>query len=386
MKIETLVMLGDLHDPLTGAVNPPIYLSSTFVQESPGRTKGFEYSRTANPTRSILERHFSALDSADFGLAFSSGMAAIDALLKLLQPGDHVIAGDDLYGGTFRLFSRIYTPYGIEFSYVDSSSLQAVKDAIKNNTKMIWIESPSNPLLKISDIQALSSLKKNRELLIVVDNTFATPYLQRPLELGADIVVYSTTKYISGHSDVLGGFISLKDRIIYDKLKFIQNSVGAVPSPFDCFLILRGIKTLCLRMERHSENAFKIAHLLAKRSEVERVYYPGLERHPHHHVAKKQMRLFGGMLSFKLKETSLPKIVRFLTSTRIFKLAESLGSTESLIDHPYSMTHASMPEEERVKRGITTSLIRLSVGIEHWEDLWEDLTNALVQMDIGDNS
>ncbi|CUU03149.1 MAG: cystathionine gamma-synthase [Fimbriimonadales bacterium] len=363
-------------DPTTGAIMTPVYLTSTYVQEAPGKHKGYEYSRSDHPTRAVLERNLAALEGVEYGLAFASGLAAENTILNLLQAGDHVLATQDLYGGTYRLFQRVWAKFGLEFSFVSGEDPDEVRRALKSNTKLLWIETPSNPLLNIVDIRALSEVAHERGVLVVVDNTFATPYLQRPIELGADIVVHSTTKYLGGHSDVVGGALCIKDRAIYEQLKFYQNAVGAVPGPLDCFLVLRGIKTLALRMRQHCENAQRIAEYLAQHPEVERVLYPGLPTHPGHGLAKRQMDGFGGMVSLVLKG-GMERALRFMRATRLFKLAESLGGVESLMCHPATMTHASIPPEERARIGISDTLIRLSVGIEDAEDLIEDIEQAL---------
>ncbi|MEJ5295926.1 MAG: cystathionine gamma-synthase [Fimbriimonadales bacterium] len=363
-------------DPTTGAIMTPVYLTSTYVQEAPGKHKGYEYSRSDHPTRAVLERNLAALEGVEYGLAFASGLAAENTILNLLQAGDHVLATQDLYGGTYRLFQRVWAKFGLEFSFVSGEDPDEVRRALKSNTKLLWIETPSNPLLNIVDIRALSEVAHERGVLVVVDNTFATPYLQRPIELGADIVVHSTTKYLGGHSDVVGGALCIKDRAIYEQLKFYQNAVGAVPGPLDCFLVLRGIKTLALRMRQHCENAQRIAEYLAQHPEVERVLYPGLPTHPGHALAKRQMDGFGGMVSLVLKG-GMERALRFMRATRLFKLAESLGGVESLMCHPATMTHASIPPEERARIGISDTLIRLSVGIEDAEDLIEDIEQAL---------
>jgi len=360
---------GSEPDPATGAVIPPIYATSTYEQEAPGVHKGFEYSRADNPTRRRLEEALAALEGAKYAITFSSGVAATAAILTLLKPGDHVISGDDIYGGTYRLFEQVYRKYGLDFSYVDTSRPKALK--LRPNTKLIWIETPTNPLMKVTDISALAEIKG--EALLAVDNTFASPFLQRPLELGADIVLHSTTKYLGGHSDLIGGAVMLSDKDLYEELKFIQKAVGAVPSPFDCFLVHRGIKTLAIRMRAHSENAQKVAEFLSAHPKVERVYYPGLPSHPQYELARLQMRAPGGMISFELRGD----LTRFLQSLRVFTLAESLGGVESLVSHPATMTHASIPPEERARRGIKDSLIRLSVGLEHPDDLIGDLKGAL---------
>ncbi len=363
-------------DPTTGAIMTPVYLTSTYVQEAPGQHKGYEYSRSDHPTRAVLERNLAALEGVEYGLAFASGLAAENTVLNLLQAGAHVLATQDLYGGTYRLFQRVWAKFGLEFSFVSGEDPDTVRRAFKPNTKLLWIETPSNPLLNIVDIRALSEVAHEHGVLVVVDNTFATPYLQRPIELGADIVVHSTTKYLGGHSDVVGGALCIKERAIYEQLKFYQNAVGAVPGPLDCFLVLRGIKTLALRMRQHCENAQRIAEYLAQHPEVERVLYPGLPTHPGHALAKRQMDGFGGMVSVVLKG-GMERALRFMRATRLFRLAESLGGVESLMCHPATMTHASIPPEERARIGISDALVRLSVGIEDAEDLIGDLEQAL---------
>ncbi len=369
-RFETrAIHAGSEPDPLTGAVVPPIYAVSTFQQEAPGVHKGFDYSRADNPTRQRLERALAELEGAKYAAAFASGVAATAAILTLLEPGDHVLAGDDLYGGTYRLFEQIYRKYGLAFDYADLSDPANVR--LRENTRLIWLETPTNPLLKIIDIQAIAERKG--DALLAVDNTFASPYLQNPLELGADLVLHSSTKYLGGHSDLIGGAVMTNDPELYERLKFVQKSVGAVPSPFDCFLVHRGIKTLAVRMKAHCENALKIAQFLAAHPKVERVYYPGLEGHPGHEVARRQMRDFGGMVSFELGGD----VRAFFKTLKVFTLAESLGGVESLANHPATMTHASIPKEERERRGIRDSLVRLSVGIEHPDDLIEDLERAL---------
>ena len=370
MKYPThAVHAGQEPDPSTGAVTPPVYLTSTFAQETPGVHKGFEYSRTDNPTRRRLESALAALDEGKHALAFASGNAAADTLLKLLAPGDHVIAGSDLYGGTYRLFERVWRPYGLEFTYVNPADTAAFKP--QKNTRMIWVETPTNPLMQITDIAAVARQKGNA--LLVVDNTFASSYLQQPLKLGADAVVYSSTKYLGGHSDIVGGAVVTSNQEVYERLKFLQNAVGAVPSPFDCWLLHRSLKTLHLRMEAHSSNGEKVADFLKTHPKVERVYYPGLKEHPGHAIAKQQMRRFGGMVSFELKGN----LNAFVQRLKLFTLAESLGAVESLINHPAIMTHASIPADVRLKNGLKDNLLRLSVGVESAEDLVEDLGQAL---------
>ena len=378
MKLATkMVHAGAEPDPSTGAIMTPIYQTSTYVQEAPGKNKGYEYARSQNPTRKALEDAFAIIENGNFGLAFSSGVAATDAVIKLLQPGDEVIAAADMYGGTYRLFSKIFEKFGIKFHYVDMHDTGNIKACINSNTKLIWTETPTNPLMNIVDIAAVAAVAKEKNILVCVDNTFASPYLQNPLDLGADIVMHSVTKYIGGHSDVIQGCLVINDKELREKLYFIQKSCGAVPGPMDCFLVLRGIKTLHLRMKQHCENGKTIAHWLRNNPGVSHVYWPGFDNHPGYAVAKKQMRDFGGMLSFTLKDDSVENAMRVLSSTKLFALAESLGGVESLINHPASMTHASIPREERIKNGLTDSLIRLSVGIEDAVDLIEDLKQAI---------
>lgn len=382
MKFETkAIIVGEepnLKEGGSGDVAVPIHLSSTFARKEIDKpTNGYEYSRSGNPTRYALEKKLAALENAKFGLAFSSGLAAETVICAtLLKSGDHVVAFDDLYGGTRRLFNKVFSNnFGVEFSYIDARNADNVKNAIKENTKLIWLETPTNPLLRLCDIKAISGIAKQKGIIVVVDNTFMSPYFQKPLGLGADIVAHSTTKYLNGHSDSIGGAIMLSNDEIYEKLKFNQNAMGPILSPFDSYLVARGIKTLALRMERHNENALKIAEYLEKHENVARVYYPGLKSHPQHELAKKQMSGFGGMLSFEIKG-SLKQAKKFLESLRVFLLAESLGGVESLIEHPALMTHASVPKEERDKIGISDSLIRVSVGIENADDLIEDLENG----------
>jgi cystathionine gamma-lyase len=369
---------GQGADPTTGATIVPIYQTSTFTQEAVGRHKGFDYSRTINPTRVALETQLAALEDAAHACAFASGVAATSAVCNLLSAGDHVIASDDMYGGTYRLFSRVLSRYGIEFSYVSLGNLDGVRAALRPNTKLLWAETPTNPMMKLADIAAVSALchEAGRRVILCVDNTFATPYFQHPLALGADIVVHSTTKYIGGHSDVVGGVAITNDPEIYESLKFHQNSVGGVPGAFDAWLVMRGAKTLALRMREHERNARAIAEFLEKHPKVERVNYPGLASHPQHALAKKQMSGFGGMLSFTLRVPEA-KAMEFAAGLRYFSLAESLGGVESLICHPARMTHGSYTKEDRERRGVTDGLLRLSVGIEEVEDLIEDLKTAL---------
>ena len=368
---------GQQPDPTTGAIMPPIYATSTYVQESPGVHKGYEYSRTQNPTRMAYERCIADLESGTHGFAFGSGMAAIGTALELIDSGSHVVAMDDLYGGTRRLFSGVRErSAGLEFSYVDMSDASLVADALRDNTRMIWIETPSNPLLKLVDLKAVTGIASDREILVVCDNTFATPYLQRPLDVCCDIVMHSATKFLNGHSDMVGGILATADAGIAERLAYLQNSIGSVAGPFDSFLALRGLKTLDVRMERHCKSAMAIAEWLEQDPRVERVLYPGLESHPQHELAKQQMPGFGGIVTFFIKG-DLAAARRFLERCEVFSLAESLGGVESLVDHPAIMTHASVPEEERAKLGISDQLIRLSVGIEALDDLIADLDQAL---------
>jgi cystathionine beta-lyase len=380
MKFNTKTIHGGQeHDPATGAVMPPIYQTSTYAQSSPGKHKGYEYSRAANPTRTALENNFAAIENGTHGFAFSSGLAAIDCVLKMLNPGDEVIAGDDLYGGTYRMFTKMFEKYGLKFHFINMENTKNVESLINENTKLIWLETPTNPLMKIADIEAISKLvkAKNSSILVAVDNTFATPYLQLPLDLGADIVMHSATKYLGGHSDIVMGALMVKDEKLAEELHFIQFAGGGIAGPQDSFLALRGIKTLHIRMQRHCENGMTIAKFLASHNKIKEVFYPGLESDKNHHVAKKQMKDFGGMVSFRLKDESKATAFKVLESFKVFTLAESLGGVESLINHPVTMTHASIPEKEREKLGITDSLIRLSVGIEDIEDLIADLQQAL---------
>ena len=378
MKQETkFIHAGSTPDPSTGAIMTPIYQTSTFVQESPGVHKGYEYARTQNPTRHALETALAAAENGKFGLCFGSGSAAADAVIKLLNPGDEVIAASDMYGGTYRLFTKIFEKYGIKFHFINMQNASEVSKYINDKTKLIWTETPTNPMMTITDIESVAAIAKMTNLLLCVDNTFASPYLQNPLDLGADIVLHSATKYIGGHSDAVHGCLMMNDEKLYEKLKFIQNSCGAVPGPQDCFLILRGLKTLHVRMQRHCENGEKIANWLKNNPKVDKVYWSGFEDHPNHEIAKKQMRGFGGMMSFTLKDDSVDTAKKLLSSTKVFALAESLGGVESLINHPASMTHASIPREERIKNGLSDSLIRLSVGVEDAEDLIEDLKQAI---------
>jgi len=371
------VHAGQSPDPATGAIMTPVYLTSTYVQEWPDRHKGYDYARTVHPTRAALEKNLASLEGAKFGLCFSSGMAATSTVAEALSAGDHVLCGNDLYGGTYRVFTKVFARFGMTFSFVDATDLAAMEAAFTPKTKLVWIETPSNPLLKISDIRALARLAHSKGAKLVVDNTFASPALQRPLSLGADVVVHSTTKYLGGHSDVVGGAILTSDEALFKDYKFLQNAVGAVPGPLDCFLLLRGTKTLPLRVARHCQNAILVAKHLLAHPEVAAVHYPGLPIHSGHELAKSQMSGFGGMISFELKG-DIERAKRMISSCKIFSLAESLGGVESLIGHPASMTHGSIPREERLKAGLTDGLIRLSVGIEDAADLIADLDSALV--------
>lgn len=367
---------GQSPEPVTGAVMPPVFQTSTYVQKAPGEHTGFEYSRSQNPTRFALEASLAALEGGTRGLAFSSGLAATDAVMHLLDAGSHVISGDDVYGGTYRIFTKVFARLGLSFSFVDLTDPENFEKALRPETKLVWLETPTNPLLQVIDIEEIAKRAKARGLLVVVDNTFATPILQRPLELGADLVVHSATKYLNGHSDVVGGAIITRSEELYERLKFLQNAVGAVPGPWDAWLVLRGIKTLALRVERHVQNARELAARLSGAPQVERVLYPGLPSHPQHEIAKKQMKGFGGMVSLDLKG-GLEATRRFLSKLTLFSLAESLGGVESLACVPALMTHASIPAEERRARGIGDGLVRLSVGVEHVEDLWHDLEAGL---------
>ncbi len=378
MKLATkLIHAGQHPDPSTGAIMTPIYQTSTYVQEAPGENKGFEYARSQNPTRKALEACLASIENAKFGLCFSSGVAATDAVLKLLRPGDEVIASEDIYGGTYRLFTKIFEPFGIKFRFIDMHHASNIETHLNDKTRLVWVETPTNPLMSITDISAIASICRQKKLLLCVDNTFATPWLQNPLDLGADIVIHSATKYLGGHSDLIHGCLMFNDAELQEKLYFIQKSCGAVPGPMDCFLVLRGVKTLHVRMKAHCENGEKIAHFLKNHPKVDRVYWPGFTDHPNHAIAKNQMRDFGGMMSFVLKDPDLSAATKVLTSTRLFALAESLGGVESLINHPASMTHASIPKAERDKVGVVEGLIRLSVGIEDCDDLIADLDKAL---------
>jgi len=377
MKFSTkAIHIAQEADKSTGATIVPIYQTSTFTQEEIGVHKGFEYSRTGNPTRSALEECITMLENGTYGLAFSSGLAATNAVLSILRPNDHVVAMDDLYGGTYRLFEKVFSPMGISFSYVNGTKTEEVERAFNSRTKLIWIETPTNPLLKIADISAISALAKSKNILLAVDNTFATPYFQLPLDLGADISVHSTTKYIGGHSDVVGGAVILKNEDLYEKIKFYQNAAGATPGPFDSWLTLRGLKTLAVRMREHEKNAFSVTEMFLSNKNIISVYYPGLSSHPGYSTAKKQMSGFGGIVSFEIAG-NFEQANKFLKALRVFSLAESLGGVESLACYPPKMTHASIPEEVRIKRGIKNNLIRLSVGIEDSSDIIYDLEQAL---------
>ena len=378
MKFNTkTVHKGQKPEKLYGSVSLPIYQTSTYAQSSPGNHKGYEYSRTHNPTRTALEKSFASIENANYGLAFASGLAAIDAIMKLLNPGDEVISTNDLYGGTYRLFTKIFSNYGIKYHFVGMHDIANIEKLINRNTRLLWTETPTNPMLNIADIEALSTITKKHNILLAVDNTFATPYLQRPIELGADIVMHSATKYLGGHSDVVLGAIMLNNQELADKLHFIQNASGAICGPQDSFLVLRGIKTLHVRMQRHCENTKKIANFLNSNAMVDQVYWPGFDFHQNHDIAKKQMDDYGGMVSFKIKGDNVKDAYKILERLKIFTLAESLGGVESLCGHPASMTHASIPKDEREKIGVVDSLIRLSVGIEDEDDLIEDLKQAI---------
>jgi cystathionine beta-lyase/cystathionine gamma-synthase len=380
MEFETrAIHAGQEPDPANGATITPIFATSTYTQEGLGQNKGFEYSRTGNPTRAALETCLASLENARFGLAFASGMAAESAMLSLLRPGDHVIAGDDLYGGTYRIFERVVRPMGVEFEYVAARDTRAYARAVRPTTKLMWVETPTNPLLTLVDIRRVADIAHEHNLTLVVDNTFATPYLQQPLDLGAHVVIHSTTKYINGHSDVVGGALLTNDADIYERVKFYQNAAGGTPSPFDAWLTLRGVKTLAVRMRQHCENALRVAKFLERHPRVHQVYFPGLTTHPDHRLAKKQMRAFGGMVSFDFAGTR-GDVETFVRSLKVFALAESLGGIESLCCHPASMTHGSIPAEVREARGVTETLLRLSVGIEAADDLIVDLEQALARV------
>jgi cystathionine beta-lyase len=381
MKFGTkAIHAGQQPDPATGAIMTPIYQTSTYVQEAPGVHKGYEYARTQNPTRSALEANLAALENGKYGYCFGSGMAAIDCVAKLLVPGDEVVATNDLYGGTYRIFTKVFAKYGIKFTFIDLSDASNLQNYITDKTRMVWAETPTNTMLNIMDIAETKKQIGDRNIMLVVDNTFATPYLQQPLDLGADIVIHSATKYLGGHSDVVLGAVICNNDEISAQIKFLQNTCGAVCGPHDAFLVLRGTKTLHVRMDRHCENGMKIANYLANHPKVAKVHFPGLPNHPNHEIAKKQMKAFGGMMSFSLKGDNYEDALKLLTSTHYFSLAESLGGVESLIGHPASMTHAAIPKEEREKTGVVDSLIRLSVGIEDADDLIADLEQALAKI------
>jgi cystathionine gamma-lyase/cystathionine beta-lyase len=381
MKFGTkAIHAGQEPDPTTGAIMTPIFQTSTYWQESPGNHKGYAYARGKNPTRKALEDCLAALENAQFGLAFSSGMGATDTVMKLLKPGDEVITGNDLYGGSYRMFTQIFAQYGIKFHFIDLDDAANISNYVTENTKLIWLETPTNPTMRIVDIAAAATIAKANNLLLVVDNTFASPYLQNPIDLGADIVMHSATKYLGGHSDVIMGALLTNRQDLFDKLAFIQNSCGAVPGPMDSFLVLRGLKTLHLRMKAHCENGRKVAEYLKNHPKVEVVYWPGFADHPNHEIAKKQMRDFGGMISFSTKGATLESTFKLASSFKVFSLAESLGGVESLINHPATMTHASIPKAERDKAGVTDTLLRLSVGVEDAEDILADLEQALARI------
>lgn len=366
---------GQIPDPTTGAVSTPIYMTSTYAQEELGINKGFEYGRTHNLTRQALETNIATLEKGKYGIAFSSGMSAVQAILGLVQSGDHLVVSDNVYGGTYRLMELIMKDYGLQFSWVDTSDIKNIEDALRPNTKIVYIETPTNPLLNLTDLEATSGICKKNNLISIVDNTFMTPYFQKPLELGIDIVLHSTTKYLNGHCDVVGGMLITNDEKIHERLRYLQNAVGAVPSPFDCWLTLRATKTLALRMKQHNENAMKIAEYFASNPKAKKIIYPGLKSHPQHELAKKQMSGFGGMISIDFGDVETAKKV--LNNVKVFTLAESLGGVESLVSHPASMTHASVPKEDRDKMGLTDSLVRFSVGVEDVEDLIADIEQAL---------
>lgn len=377
MKFDTLtVHAGIKPDPTTGAILPPVYQTATYVLDEVGKGKGYDYTRSSNPTRAVLEANIAALEGGKYGVAYASGMAAVDAVMKFFNPGDHIICSDDVYGGVSRLFNMVLSRYGLEFTYVDTSFPDRVEKAVRKNTKMIWVETPTNPLLKVTDLSAISKICRKKKIFFGIDNTFATPCLLRPMEFGADIVLHSTTKYISGHNQIIGGMVVVNDDRLYEQLKFIQKSLGAVPSPFDCWLVLLGVKTLALRMERHCSNGMKVAAYLENHPKVKRVMYPGLKSHPQHAIAKAQMKGFSGMVTCELKGT-IESGIRLMNNVRLCSLAESLGAVETMITHPASMTHASVPKEVREARGLTDGVVRLSVGIEDPADIIADLEQAL---------
>lgn len=378
MKFDTKAVHAGVHpDPSTGAIMTPIFQTSTYVQKSPGDHQGFEYSRTQNPTRFALQDSIAALENAKHGLVFGSGLAAIDAVIKLLKPGDEVISANDLYGGTYRIFTKVFENFGIKFHFISMDDVANVENYVNANTKLLWLETPTNPMMNIVDIKGAAAIAKKHNLILGVDNTFASPALQNPMDLGADIVMHSVTKYLGGHSDVVMGALTMNDEVLYQRLAFIQNSCGAVAGPQDCFLVLRGIKTLHLRMQRHCENGEKVARYLAKHPKVNKVYWPGFESHPNHNIAKEQMKGFGGMISFTFHEDDMQQSFRVMERFKVFALAESLGGVESMANHPATMTHGAIPREERMKVGLLDSLIRLSVGIEDADDLIADLEQAI---------
>ena len=377
MKFETkAIHIGQEPEPITGAIIPPIYQTSTYVLEKVGKDKGFDYTRSSNPTRLALEKNLASLENGKYGVSFSSGMAAISALMNLINPNEHVIVSDDVYGGTYRLFEQVLRRYKLDFTFVDSTNANNINKAVKDNTKMVWIESPTNPLLKISDVKKIAKITKKYNMLLVVDSTFMTPYFYRPLELGADIILQSTSKYLSGHNNIIGGAIITSIKEVYEKMKFIQKAVGAVSSPFDCWLTLLGVKTLAIRMEKHNYNGIRVAEFLSSSKKIKKVIYPGLKSHPGYNIAKEQMSGFGGMISFELNGGTKAGI-KLMNNVRLCSLAESLGATETMITHPATMTHSDIQKEIRLKRGITDGLVRLSVGIEHVDDIINDLKQAL---------
>jgi len=376
-KFETrAIHAGQPPDPSTGAIATPIFQTSTYVQDGVGGHKGYEYSRTDNPTRTALQECLASLENAKYGLSFASGMSTISTIMNLLKAGDHIVSSDDVYGGTYRIFEEVFRDYGLKYDYVNISNLSEIESAIKPETKMVWVETPTNPLLKITDLQGVADICRKHNLISCVDNTFATPYFQKPLDYGIDIVMHSVTKFLGGHADTVGGALMTSDDKLYDRLKFCQNAVGAIPGPFDCWLVMRGVKTLAVRMERHAQNASQIANWLEAHPKVRKVIYPGLKSHPGHEIARKQMTGFGGLISFEI-DGSQADAVKFLDNVKLFALAESLGGVESLIEHPGLMTHAAIPAEVRHEKGLSDSLIRISVGIEHVDDLIADLDNAL---------
>jgi cystathionine beta-lyase/cystathionine gamma-synthase len=377
MRFETkTVRAGIVPDPTTGAIVPPIYQTATYVLEKVGRNRGFDYTRASNPTRQMLEENLAALEGGRRAVAYASGLSAVDAILRLFEPGDHIVSTDDVYGGVYRLFERILSRYGLRFTYVDSTDPKKVERAITKKTRMVWIETPTNPLLKVTDLEAVGAICRRKRILCGVDSTFATPALLRPFEFGADLVMHSTTKYLSGHNQIIGGAVVVNDDGLFERLKFVQKAVGAVPSPFDCWLVLMGVKTLAIRMARHSENGMTVARFLEAHPKVKRISYPGLESHPQHQVARRQMRAFGGMISFELKG-GIPAGRKLMNSVRLCSLAESLGAVETMVTHPATMTHAEVPKRDRLARGLTDGLVRVSVGIEHPDDIIDDLKQAM---------